>query len=145
MSQWIYEVTQFPNLSKANCISDSIDPDVFFPESNDELAETLPMLRQICGQCVEAAGCLKFALDNHVPYGVWAGTTPNQRRDIMGKEETVMGNRSKLYYIRALMRLGFSEARACEEAGIGERTLARLKQHEREATVRADKRKLGQS
>jgi WhiB family redox-sensing transcriptional regulator len=36
--------------------------------------------RAICGSCVVAADCLDFALDEWIPYGIWGGKTPAERR-----------------------------------------------------------------
>jgi WhiB family transcriptional regulator, redox-sensing transcriptional regulator len=57
------------------------DPDLFFP-----ISTTGPARRQIdeakcvCQACPVRTPCLDWALNNSVPYGVWGGTTEEERR-----------------------------------------------------------------
>lgn len=37
----------------------------------------------ICAECPVAADCLRAALTGREEYGVWAGTTPRRRREIL--------------------------------------------------------------
>ena len=36
--------------------------------------------REMCGGCLVSKKCLDFALDNYIDFGIWAGTTPLQRK-----------------------------------------------------------------
>ncbi len=38
--------------------------------------------RAICDRCQVKKECLDFAVINDINYGVWAGTTPTQRKEI---------------------------------------------------------------
>jgi WhiB family redox-sensing transcriptional regulator len=49
---------------------------MFFPASSGEEAEALAL----CDTCPVRAQCLEYALRNKESYGVWGGTTPEQRR-----------------------------------------------------------------
>jgi WhiB family redox-sensing transcriptional regulator len=59
---------------QASCFG--IDPDVFFPISEEEAGPALAF----CGACKIRETCLAWALKNGERYGVWGGTTEQQRR-----------------------------------------------------------------
>jgi WhiB family redox-sensing transcriptional regulator len=52
------------------------DTEIFFPANADEEAEAL----SICATCPVRAQCLDYAVRNRETYGIWGGTTPEQRR-----------------------------------------------------------------
>jgi WhiB family transcriptional regulator, redox-sensing transcriptional regulator len=54
------------------------DTEIFFPANPDEEAEAL----SICATCPVRAQCLDYAVRNRETYGIWGGTTPEQRRRI---------------------------------------------------------------
>ena len=54
------------------------DTEIFFPANADEEAEAL----SICATCPVRAQCLEYAVRNKEIYGIWGGTTPEQRRRI---------------------------------------------------------------
>ncbi|HEX6398933.1 MAG TPA: WhiB family transcriptional regulator [Actinomycetota bacterium] len=53
-----------------------IDPNVFFPISEEEAGPALAF----CNACGIRAECLAWALKNGERYGVWGGMTEQQRR-----------------------------------------------------------------
>lgn len=63
------------------------DPEIFFP-----IGTTGPALQQvseakaICARCRVAADCLEEALRMDQGYGVWGGTTPEERRALLRAE-----------------------------------------------------------
>ncbi len=65
--------------SAAACLS--ADPDLFFP-----ISVTGPALRQIaraksiCAECVVRQECLEFAVSNDQNFGIWGGTTAEDRQ-----------------------------------------------------------------
>lgn len=64
----------------ANCRH--ADPDIFYPEHAEPYPpEILDTARAICGTCPAFAACHAYALD-HETEGIWAATTPRQRRRI---------------------------------------------------------------
>ena len=54
------------------------DTEIFYPVTPDEEAEAL----SICATCPVRAQCLDYAIRNRETYGIWGGTTPDQRRRI---------------------------------------------------------------
>jgi WhiB family redox-sensing transcriptional regulator len=59
---------------RASC--HGIDPDIFFPTSEEEAGPALAY----CGGCAIRVECLAWALKNGERYGVWGGLTEQQRR-----------------------------------------------------------------
>lgn len=60
----------------------SVDPEIFWPPSNTPpvLARHLETAGPICAGCPVRSECLDYALATGQPDGIWAGTTPQQRR-----------------------------------------------------------------
>ena len=54
------------------------DPEMFFPESYGRHRK----VRAVCRACPAAAECLRWALDNDEPDGIWGGLTPLERRKL---------------------------------------------------------------
>jgi WhiB family redox-sensing transcriptional regulator len=65
----------------ASCVHQ--DPDLFFPEGTAG-----PALRQadqaklVCQPCPARTPCLAFALRHGLAFGIWGGTTGEERRNI---------------------------------------------------------------
>jgi WhiB family transcriptional regulator, redox-sensing transcriptional regulator len=55
------------------------DQDLFFPGSDIYVD---PIAVAICGACPVCEECLEYSLVNNEEYGIWAGTSPYQRRRI---------------------------------------------------------------
>lgn len=62
----------------------AIDLEYFFPVEREETLECLKILKPICDSCKFQNPCLEWALNNR-EYGIWAGTTDDQRRSILRK------------------------------------------------------------
>jgi WhiB family redox-sensing transcriptional regulator len=57
------------------------DPDLFFPISSAGLGEQqIAEARAVCVACVVRRECLEFALAHEQVYGIWGGTTPEDRQ-----------------------------------------------------------------
>ena len=56
--------------------------DMFFLEEDQKKInhKKLEAAREICASCLVSKECLDFALDNYIHFGIWAGTTPLQRK-----------------------------------------------------------------
>jgi len=67
-------------------------PDVFFPEDFHTSSVNMSMVRlaentarEICLRCPVIALCLKVGL--YEDYGIWGGTTPEQRRKLKRQQQ----------------------------------------------------------
>jgi WhiB family redox-sensing transcriptional regulator len=59
----------------------SADPDLFFPISSAGPAEQqIARAKKICAGCGVRRECLEFALSHEQVYGIWGGTTPEDRQ-----------------------------------------------------------------
>jgi WhiB family redox-sensing transcriptional regulator len=57
------------------------DPDLFFPVSAIGYAtEQIRAAKRICTRCQVRWQCLEFAQQNDLVYGIWGGTTPEDRQ-----------------------------------------------------------------
>jgi WhiB family transcriptional regulator, redox-sensing transcriptional regulator len=65
--------------SAAACLS--ADPDLFFPISSKGPGEKqVARAKVICSRCGVRQECLEFALAHDQLYGIWGGTTPEDRQ-----------------------------------------------------------------
>jgi WhiB family transcriptional regulator, redox-sensing transcriptional regulator len=59
----------------------SADPDLFFPISTTGPAVSqIAQAKAICAACRVRSECLEFALSHDQVYGIWGGTTPEDRQ-----------------------------------------------------------------
>jgi WhiB family redox-sensing transcriptional regulator len=59
----------------------SADPDLFFPISSAGPGERqIARAKMICAGCQVQRECLEFALVHGQVYGIWGGTTPEDRQ-----------------------------------------------------------------
>jgi len=59
----------------------SADPDLFFPISATGLGEKqIGRAKMICAGCQVKRECLEFAMTNDLSYGIWGGSTPEDRQ-----------------------------------------------------------------
>ncbi|HUF32711.1 MAG TPA: WhiB family transcriptional regulator [Acidimicrobiales bacterium] len=56
-----------------------IDPDVFYPVSDEEAEPA----KAVCEQCSVRQACLEYALTSREREGVWGGATERERRRII--------------------------------------------------------------
>jgi len=75
MSEWELKDKDDRFRDKAAC--KNADPNLFFPEkgANKLFKEAV----EICKRCTVYKDCLRFAMNNQIPYGVWGGLSPKQR------------------------------------------------------------------
>lgn len=65
--------------SEGACLT--ADPDLFFPVFPAGLAEgQVVSAKAICAGCEVRRECLEFALAHAPVYGIWGGTTPDDRQ-----------------------------------------------------------------
>jgi WhiB family redox-sensing transcriptional regulator len=58
-----------------------IDPEVFYPVSDDE--EAAEEAKAICALCPVREPCLEFALATREKNGIWGGLTERERRRVL--------------------------------------------------------------
>ena len=98
-------IPQLPLLPKASCRG-IFNPNLFFPDSREQEAKCLPIVRAICAGCPERKECLDYALREEIPDGIWAGTTPAQRGFGQGFRNRRTGQINRSNAIRSLYALG---------------------------------------
>lgn len=69
-----YEHEPMPWARQALC--SGADPDLWFPQRGDSTRGAIAT----CHQCPVETQCLDYALRWSIDFGVWGGTTPDQRR-----------------------------------------------------------------
>jgi WhiB family transcriptional regulator, redox-sensing transcriptional regulator len=58
-----------------------LDPDLFFPVGVTGMAvEQIDVAKAYCQTCHARGACLDFAITTNQEYGVWGGTTEDERR-----------------------------------------------------------------
>jgi WhiB family redox-sensing transcriptional regulator len=59
------------------------DPDLFFPEGTAGPAlRQADRAKQVCQSCPVRTPCLRFAVRHGLAFGIWGGTTGEERRAI---------------------------------------------------------------
>ena len=59
------------------------DPDLFFPEGTAGPAiRQADQAKRLCQSCPVRTPCLEFALRHGLAFGIWGGTTGEERRSI---------------------------------------------------------------
>ena len=122
-------LNRMPKLEGALCNTADIDPNLWFPESKPEWIAARKNLTPICAECPVKINCLEFALENFIFEGMWAGTTPMERRNIMSdrgaNNKKIRMAQMNLDEVRRLMRIGMTQERACAEVGIDPKSYQR--------------------
>ena len=77
---WMTQATCRAIASKDPSDPEYVDPDYFYPESDDpEHKRKIREARAICGICPVAEQCIEYALRNREIYGIWGAKTRRQR------------------------------------------------------------------
>ena len=62
------------------------DPNLFYPLGKGRVpAAQAEVAKAFCGVCPSREQCLAFALATDQRLGVWGGTTPEERRQLLGR------------------------------------------------------------
>lgn len=65
-----------PNFyDKARCKNEGFDK--FFPKKGQ--SKTAKIAIEICKGCASRFECLRYSMDKKIEYGIWGGSTPQQR------------------------------------------------------------------
>jgi len=58
-----------------------VDPDLFFPVGvTGPAVPHIAAAKAVCGTCAVQTQCLEFAITTNQEYGVWGGTSEEERR-----------------------------------------------------------------
>lgn len=65
----------------------SVNPELFFPETTrgGERQIQITEAKKVCGSCAVQAACLSYALETGQSFGIWGGTTEDERRTMKRK------------------------------------------------------------
>jgi WhiB family transcriptional regulator, redox-sensing transcriptional regulator len=74
-----------PDLPRAVCKG---DPAPWEPGPGHQTGQDA---KQACAGCPERAPCLAWALDKREQEGIWGGTTPDERKAILGRHREASG------------------------------------------------------
>lgn len=58
------------------------DTELFYPNRG----ETATLAKEICRRCSVLPACLEYATAFQEEHGIWGGTTPNERKRLLGKQ-----------------------------------------------------------
>ena len=77
--------TNNQELASCNVVS---NPDIFFPDDSDR--EAIALAKKICEGCPIAFDCLETAMADPElrKWGIWGGTTPEERKTMMRNPRT---------------------------------------------------------
>jgi WhiB family transcriptional regulator, redox-sensing transcriptional regulator len=71
---------------RAAAMCRDLNPDIFFPVGVTGMAiEQIEAAKEFCKMCPSASDCLEFAVTTNQEYGVWGGTTEDERRVLRRK------------------------------------------------------------
>ena len=61
----------------------SMAPDLFFPAGTTGAARhEIAAAKAVCSDCEVRSDCLRFAVSTNQEFGIWGGTTEDERRDL---------------------------------------------------------------
>ena len=67
------------------------DPEIFWPNgTTGEEAEKIIEAKRICGMCPVQLECLAYAVDHRQYFGIWGGTTEEERREDRREARKIM-------------------------------------------------------
>lgn len=70
------------------------DPELFFPSATDRTGPSQTMAaKEVCARCQVRAECLAYALATRQKYGVWGGTTEDERRTVTRRNHRIPAGR----------------------------------------------------
>jgi WhiB family redox-sensing transcriptional regulator len=76
------------------------DPELFFPLEGESSGAT-ETARDICKKCQVIGSCLKLAVETGEDFGIWAGTTENERREQASLMRAAHAVKAELARVRA--------------------------------------------
>ena len=74
----------------ASCIG--VPTDVFYPETQEQWWDVRKTVKDMCNACRIKSDCLQYAIEYEKDNGMFAGTTPRDRRDMNKTRRKVLRN-----------------------------------------------------
>lgn len=68
-----------PWMAEGTCTQPGSDPDAWFPSEGGRGQHAARAAKRVCRECPVVTACLAYALRNNEPYGVFGGTSPQDR------------------------------------------------------------------
>jgi WhiB family redox-sensing transcriptional regulator len=87
-----------------------VDPELFYPEKGQSSASA----KLICSRCPVKDECLRFALDRDEPFGIWGGTSEQDRRKMKGKQSRKRTGPTPRERAAAIVAAGKQECPRCQ-------------------------------
>lgn len=131
-------MTAYPPLDGTQPCADS-DLDIWFPNDKADAPGALAEARSLCHTCTFYQPCRAFALAHHVD-GIWAGTTPEMRRQQRRKLKIgtlpleLTDEERRRRRIKSLDDGSRTYAEIARELGCSERTVERYANRRRQAS-----------
>lgn len=84
VNDFLWELKNKSSEWKWDAACQGMGPEIFYlePYQTADNDRRLQEARQVCGKCLVRVECLRYALDNCIGTGIWAGTTPAQRKKL---------------------------------------------------------------
>ncbi len=73
-------------MAQGSCLSTG-NPDQWYPDHSGRGSDA--RAKRICDRCYVQAQCLTYALDHDEDHGIWGGTTPQERADLLALARAV--------------------------------------------------------
>ncbi len=113
------------------------DPELFFPDQYRRPGFNVEgdppwvaAARRVCARCPVQQACLQTALDNGEDYGIWGGTTPVERRDLLDQRASRVtpGPKARIdpQTVQQLMAQGHSQPQIAVRLGVHVRSVTRV-------------------
>lgn len=82
VDEFVWELRNNTSEWKWDAACQGMGPETFYLELGQKALNMMRLqtARQICNRCPVRRECLQYAVDNCIGTGIWAGTTPNQRK-----------------------------------------------------------------
>jgi WhiB family redox-sensing transcriptional regulator len=74
-------LVDIPSFMDGSQLCAQVDPEIFHPDLGRNGGDA----RAVCAACPLREACLAYALEHDERYGVWGGTSPQERRAMQGK------------------------------------------------------------
>ena len=74
-------------MKQGACTDPTIDPDWFFPDTENNRDQEIKTALNMCVQCPVRINCLQYAIDSWPVHGIWGGLRNKQIKEIVNRME----------------------------------------------------------